>query len=221
VFARPFGVDAWPNSYPLSGAGSTVRAVQLSFFAADSQPVGLADLGGLLAGPGQIVRSGSAARLSVVLDAPAGQPSWRADALLAAFAECGVGGDIVGTVDDLLAVRTDFRSTLLPLAEAWARGAMKAPPRGFVLNGPRLRLWAISAGRADDHGYLLTVGDSDESTWSAIGTALGAAGVPGALLGPRAGGPAFRVTSQRRLRRLREYVGEPPEGATDRDWPPP
>jgi hypothetical protein len=193
--------------------------VQLSFFAADAEPVCIADLEGLLAGPAQVVRAGPAARLSVVLAAPAADPCWRVDGLLDVFAACGVGGERTVTVDDLAAVRTDFRPELLPLSTAWARGAMKAPPPGFALDGARLRLWAIAAGRRDDHGYLLTLGDSDEPAWGVIGAALAAAGVPAALVGPRAGGPAYRVTGQRRLRRLRELVGDPPSGATERDWP--
>jgi hypothetical protein len=193
--------------------------VQLSFFAADAEPASLADLEGLLAGPAQIVRAGGAARVSVVLDAPAAQPGWRARALLAVFAERGLGGEVTTTVDDLAAVRTDFRPELLPMTSVWARGAMKVPPAGFVLDGPRLRLWAIAAGRRDDHGYLFTLGESDETGWAATGAALAAAGVPAALVGPRAGGPAYRVTGQRRLRRLRELVGDAPPGAAAGDWP--
>lgn len=205
----------------MSVQASTVRAVQLSFFAADAEPASLADLEGLLAGPAQVVRAGETARVSVVLPTPSDAPGWRAQALLQEFAERDLGGELTATVDDLAAVRTDFRPELLPLTAAWARGAMKAPPAGFVLDGSRLRLWAIAAGRCDDYGYLFTLGESDEAGWSATGAALAAAGVPATLVGPRAGGPAYRVTGQRRLRRLRELVGEPPEGATERDWPLP
>lgn len=193
--------------------------MQLSFFAADAGPASLADLEGLLAGPGQVVRAGVTARLSVVLPVAVGTASWRVPVLLDVFAECGVGGERTVTVDDLIAVRTDFRPELLPLTAAWARGAMKAPPPGFALDGPRLRLWAIAAGRLDGHGYLLTLGDSDDQVWEAVGAALAGAGLPAALLGPRAGGPAYRVTGQRRLRRLRELLGDPPPGSTERDWP--
>jgi hypothetical protein len=194
--------------------------VQLSFFAAGAEPASLADLEGLLAGPAQVVRAGDTARVSVVLDAPADDPGWRADSLLAVFVERGVGGEHTATVDDLAAVRTDFRPELLPLTAKWARGAMKVPPQGFVLTGPRLRLWAIAAGRRDEYGYLFTLGESDEQGWVATGAALARAGLPATLIGPRAGGPAYRVTGQRRLRRLRELVGDPPDGATERDWPP-
>jgi hypothetical protein len=154
--------------------------------------------------------------VSVVADA-----EWRAAALLAAFAERGLGGSRSTTVEGHGAVRTDFSPALLPLARAWARGAMKAPPAGFVLDGPRLRLWAVAAGHGDDHGYVLPLGEADLASWEAVGAALAAAGLAAALIGPRAGGPAYRVTGRRRLVRLAELVGEPPPGADRRDWPDP
>jgi hypothetical protein len=198
---------------------STVPAVQLSFFGAGERPAEVTDLAGLLCGPGQIVRSGVGARLGVVLGVPADQPSWRADAILATFADCGLGGERVATVDDLAAVRTEFRPELAGLAAEWIRGAMKVPPRGFALSGSQLRLWAMAAGHRDDYGYLLTLGESDETGWTAIGAALSAAGLTAALMGPRAGGPAYRITSRRRLARLAELAGDPPPGATESDWP--
>jgi hypothetical protein len=190
--------------------------VQLSFFTAGAQTPEVADVEGLLAGPGQAVTVADEARVSVVADA-----EWRAAALLAAFAERGLGGSRSTTVEGHGAVRTDFSAALLPLARAWARGAMKAPPAGFVLDGPRLRLWAVAAGHGDDHGYVLPLGEADLASWEAVGAALAAAGLAAALIGPRAGGPAYRVTGRRRLVRLAELVGEPPPGADRRDWPDP
>jgi hypothetical protein len=190
--------------------------VQLSFFTAGAQAPEVADVEGLLAGPGQAVTVADEARVSVVADA-----EWRAAALLAAFAERGLGGSRSTTVEGHGAVRTDFSAALLPLARAWARGAMKAPPAGFVLDGPRLRLWAVAAGHGDDHGYVLPLGEADLASWEAVGAALAAAGLAAALIGPRAGGPAYRVTGRRRLVRLAELVGEPPPGADRRDWPDP
>jgi hypothetical protein len=116
------------------------------------------------------------------------------------------------------AVRTDFHAGLVPIARAWARGAVKVPPADLVLDGPRLRMWAVAAGSPDEHGYLLSLGESDDSAWQPIGAALAAAGFAATLLGPRAGGPAYRITGRRRLIRLRELVGDPPPGA-ERDWP--
>ena len=190
--------------------------MQLSFFTAGAQTPEVADVEGLLAGPGQAVTVADEARVSVVADA-----EWRAAALLAAFAERGLGGSRSTTVEGHGAVRTDFSAALLPLARAWARGAMKAPPAGFVLDGPRLRLWAVAAGHGDDHGYVLPLGEADLASWEAVGAALAAAGLAAALIGPRAGGPAYRVTGRRRLVRLAELVGEPPPGADRRDWPDP
>jgi hypothetical protein len=193
---------------------ATVTGVQLSFFAADAQEPDVGDVEGLLAGPGQAVTVGAEARVSVVADA-----EWRAAALLEAFAERGLGGSRTTTVEGHGTVRTDFRAVLLPIAVTWARGAVKAPPRGFVLNGPRLRLWVVAAGRSDEHGYVLPLGEADLASWETVGAALAAAGLAATLLGARGGGPAYRVTGRRRLLRLAELVGEPPEGADPRDWP--
>jgi hypothetical protein len=190
--------------------------VQLSFFTAGAQDPDVADVEGLLAGPGQAVTVGDEARVSVVADA-----EWRAEALLLAFAERGLGGTRVTTVEGHGAVRTDFCVELLPIARSWARGAVKAPPLGFVLDGPRLRLWTIAAGRSDDHGYVLPLGEADLRSWEAVGAALAVAGLASVLIGPRAGGPAYRVTGRKRLVRLSELVGDPPPGAARRDWPDP
>jgi hypothetical protein len=196
--------------------GATVSPVQLSFFTAGAQAPDVADVEGLLAGPGQAVTVADQARVSVIADA-----EWRAAALLAAFAERGLGGSRATTVEGHGAVRTDFRVELLPLARAWARGAVKAPPAGFALDAPRLRLWTVAAGRADDHGYVLPLGEADLASWEAVGAALAAAGLAATLIGPRVGGPAYRVTGRKRLLRLAELVGDPPPGADRRDWPDP
>lgn len=184
---------------------------QLSFFTAGMRPPEVDDLEGILAGPGQAVRRGDRARLSVRVDA-----EWRADALIEACAERGLaarreeGGDLV--------VQTVFSRELLELAHRWLRGAVKAPPTGFVLDGARLRLWALAAGTAGHGGYLLRLGPSDPTAWPAVGGALAAAGVPAVFVGPRADGPGYRVVGRRRLARLRELVGDPVAGA-DGDWP--
>lgn len=187
---------------------------QLSFFTAGEVPPTLDDLEGLLAGPGHVVRNTTQARISVVVSAP-----WRATCLLAAFKERGLAGDEAATLDGQPAVRTAFSAALLPLAGRWTRGAHTLPPLGFGLDGPRLRLWAIAGGRGDDYGYALQLGDHDDGGWSAIGSALHDAGLPGTLIGPRAGGPAYRITGTRRIARLRELVGDPPPGVPGGDWP--
>jgi hypothetical protein len=187
---------------------------QLSLFAAGSQPPAVGDLEGLLLGSAQVVRLGGTARLSVLVAEP-----WRANALLAAYEQRGLRGEAAFTVEGQTAVRTAFTRALLPVADRWVRGAIKAVPQRWSLDGPRLRLWAIAAGRADEHGYLLKLGHSDTAVWEAAGAALAAVGLAASFVGARADGPAYRVVGQRRLSRLREYVGDPPPEASHEDWP--
>ena len=188
---------------------------QLSFFTAGTQPPAVADLEGLLLGAGQIVRIGGTARLSVVVPAD----GWRPAALLAAYAARGLHGERAEAIDGQLAIRTPFSRLLLPVSQRWARGAVKAIPPRWPLDGPRLRMWAISAGQADSHGYLFRLAPSDTGIWEPAGAALAAAGLVATFMGPRGGGPAYRIVGRRRLARLREYVGEPPPGAAPPDWP--
>lgn len=171
----------------------------------------IADLQGLLAGPGQAVRRDGTARLSVIV-----AESWRAEALLAEFAERGLAGDTAPD-GDALTVRTEFSPKLAQIAALWLRGAVKRPPDGFVFDGASLREWVLAAGISAPGGYLLRLAPTDEPAWSAIGSALAASGLPATFVGVRADGPGFRITSRRRLTRLRELVGEPPADATD--WP--
>jgi hypothetical protein len=188
---------------------------QLSFLTAGMRPPAVEDLDGLLLGAGQVVRLGGTARLSVLVE-----DGWRVAAVLAAYGERGLGGDRVpGEEAGAVSVRTPFSRMLLPLAERWVRGAVKSVPERFGLDGPRLRLWAIAAGRPDAHGYLLRLGPHDRSVWEPAGAALAAVGLAGTFLGPRAEGPAYRITGRRRTVRLAEYVGEPPAGVPPDAWP--
>jgi hypothetical protein len=186
---------------------------QLSFLTAGVRPPGVDDLEGLLLGVAQVVRLGGTARLSVLVEDP-----WRVGQVLAAYAERELRGEVVQE-DGLTSVRTPFSKTLQPVAERWVRGAVKSVPTGFALDGSRLRLWVIGAGRRDEHGYLLRLSPHDPTVWDPAGAALARVGVAGAFVGPRAGGPAYRVTGRRRLVRLGEYVGERPVTATAEDWP--
>ena len=83
----------------------------------------------------------------------------RAAALAAAGAAAtGVELDAVRTESGALALRSAFRCDLAALAQAWTRGAVKAMPAEWHLDGPALRLWALAAGRADERGgYLLAL----------------------------------------------------------------
>lgn len=187
---------------------------QLSFLTAGVRAPEVDDLDGLLLGMAQVVRLGGTARLSVLVDQP-----WRVRAVLAAYAERGLRGAALPTDEGTTTVRTPFTKVLQPTADRWVRGAVKAVPPGFALDGARLRLWAVGAGRRDDHGYLLRLSPHDPAVWDPAGAALASFGLTATFLGPRADGPAYRVTGRRRLTRLREYVGDPPPGAADTDWP--
>jgi hypothetical protein len=187
---------------------------QLSLFGVEAAPPAPADLEGLLAGPGQVVRMGGTARVSVVVD-----ELWRARVLHAELATRGLPVTCVATVEQHIGVRTAYSTRLAPLAVAWLRGAVKVPPPDFGLDGRRLRLWAAATGHLDGHDFTLRLGPSDELAWPAVGAALAAIGLPPVLLSARAGGPAYRITGRRRIARLAELVGDPPDAAPEGAWP--
>jgi hypothetical protein len=187
---------------------------QLSLFGVEAVEPSVADLAGLLAGPGQVVRMGGTARISVVVD-----DAWRVHVLVVELARRGLAATWESTVERLHLVRTSYASTLAPLGTAWLRGAVKRPPAGFHLNGPRLRLWAAAAGLAEPSGFQLRLDVSDEACWEAVGTGLAAIGLPAVFLGPRSGGPAYRIAGRRRLARLAELVGDRPRAAPPERWP--
>ncbi|HEY2950786.1 MAG TPA: hypothetical protein VGJ53_20720 [Micromonosporaceae bacterium] len=188
---------------------------QLSLFGVEAVDPSPADLAGLLAGPGQVVRMGGTARVSVVVD-----DAWRVHVLVAELAARGLGATWSPTeVAGHLGVRTAYATSLASLGAEWLRGAAKRPPAGFHLNGPRLRLWWAAAGMPEPLGAVLRLGPSDGSAWEAVGAALAAIGLPATLLGPRAGGPAYRITGRRRLARLAELVGDRPAAAPADAWP--
>jgi hypothetical protein len=187
---------------------------QLSLFGAAAREPALSDLEGLLAGNGQVVRRGDVARLSVLV-----VEQWRVDALVALMSDLfGLVADVI-TAEAGTAVGTPWLAPLRPIADAWTFGAVKRPPEGWVLDGARLRWWCLSSGRQAAGMYTLTLGASDEHAWAPIGAALAVAGVPGALVGPRADGPAYRVVGRRRLVRLLELVGDRPDGVPTDAWP--
>lgn len=188
---------------------------QLVFFGADAAEPVVADLAGLLAGPGEVVRMGGTARLAVRVDA-----AWRVHVLVAELALRGLAATWAPTEDQRHAVRTSYTRLLKPLAVAWLHGPAKRPPEAFHLTGRRLRLWVAAAGTPEPpSGFLLGLGAGDQESWDAIGAALTAAGLAGTLLGPAEGGPAYRITGRRRLARLAELVGGPPTAAPADAWP--
>ncbi len=188
---------------------------QLPLFDDLSADLEIADLEGLLVAGAALVQRGAEARLSIVV-----RQTWRAAAIVEAFQLRGLPGEQVQTFDAQIAVRTPFHRSLLPLSVRWSRGSSKLPPADWRLTPARLRLWALASGRTDPSGYLLSLGRTDDpACWSAAGTALAAAGLAGTLLGPRAGGPAYRIVGQRRTRRLLEMVGPMPSQAPTGAWP--
>lgn len=188
---------------------------QLVFFGADAAEPSVADLAGLLAGPGEVVRMGGTARLSVQVDA-----AWRVHVLVAELAARGLAASWAPAGDERHAVRTSYTRVLKPLAAAWLHGSTKRPPAAFHLTGRRLRLWLAAAGTPEPPDcFLLRLGADDQECWESIGRALAAAGLAGTLLGPGDGGPAYRITGRRRLARLAELVGGPPRATPADAWP--
>ena len=196
---------------------------QLSFFSADLTPPRVEDLGGLLAGHGQISSGPDGARLSILL----GQ-EWRAKALVREFrvrdveaevlpaAEALSGGLLDPTDDDLdggVLLRSARSKSLTALARAWTRGAVKSVPPGLTAGAGLLRCWPLAAGRHDDAGFLLGLDRHAPDTYEPLASVCAGAGLAGALIGARGGGPALRIVGHRRHERLVELLGTPPPEA--------
>ncbi len=185
---------------------------QLSFFSAESVPPALADLTGLLAAPGQVSLLSSAeepaARLSVVVDR-----LWRAEALAEMIAEADLQAEIARTEEDTPLVRTAMDPRLVTIAVEWTRGAVKTVPPQW-LPGPReLRAWTLASGIPDSGRYLLGLDPHAPDTHSPLASAMMRVGIAPTLIGTRGMHPALRISGRRRLSRLVENVGEPPDGA--------
>ena len=190
----------------------------MSLFSAEARPAGLADLAGLLCGPGRIERfgAGDTARFAVPLPYPDREPTLRAVA---------AARDVTLRVDDSgEAVRSAYRRDLVPLAGAWtcAQG-VKRVPADFQLDGATLRLWALAAGTPDLRGgYLLLLDPEAAHTHGPLVAATTRAGLPPARLAPGecgVPGPALRISGARRIERLTELVGPVPAGLALADWP--
>ncbi|WP_077087430.1 hypothetical protein [Mycobacterium rhizamassiliense] len=185
---------------------------QLSFFTAESVPPAVADLCGVLAASGQVVRVGASdaqgARLSVVVE-----QLWRASGLADMIREAGMVPEMSRTEEGTPLVRTAVELSLTTIAREWTRGAVKTvPPRW--LPGPReLRAWTLAAGGPEGDHYLLGLDPHAPDTHSPLASALMRVGIAPTLIGTRGGHPALRITGRRRLSRLVENVGEPPDDA--------
>ena len=192
---------------------------QLSFFSAEAVPPAVADLTGILAAPGQVVLVGDgaerAARLSVVVDA-----QWRAEALADMIAAAGLLPEIARTDENTPLVRTAPDERLTVIAKNWTRGAVKTVPPQW-LPGPReLRAWTLAAGMPESDRYLLGLDPHAPDTHTALAAAMMRVGIAPTLIGTRGTHPALRISGRRRLSRLVENVGEPPDDAEAFHWWP-
>jgi len=188
--------------------------MQFSLFGAEAADPLIADLDGLLLAGGDWVRTEGhgRARLSVLV-----ADEWRARALREELAERHLGSDTADAPNGLIAVRTELSPSLVEQASRWTRGASLRLPADLALSASGLRLWAIASGKRDDLGYLLTVPELHGELHRAAGAQLARLNLTAVDIGLR-GGPGWRITSAKRLRRLAELIGEPPSGG-EQDWP--
>ncbi len=180
---------------------------QLSFFSAESVPPAVTDLTGLLAAHGQVVISGGEARLSVVVD-----QLWRARELAAMITEVGLEPESARTDENTPLVRTGMDRRRLEIARDWTRGAVKTVPAQWLPGARELRAWTLAAGQPEaDDRYLLGLDPHAPDTHAALASALMRVGIAPTLIGTRGSRPGLRISGRRRLSRLVENVGEPPD----------
>lgn len=144
---------------------------------------------------------------------------WRAHALRCAFRGRGVDAGIERLDDGRPVVRSTYRADLVALAGCWADGLRKAVPAGFELDGPRLRLWVLAAGRYDGRTYTLGLDPEAPHLHEVLLTASRHAGLGATLGGVNGGVPVLRIVGSRRQGRLGELVGSPPRDLVDGVWP--
>ncbi|WP_026449336.1 hypothetical protein [Actinopolyspora mortivallis] len=189
---------------------------QLSFFSAEARPARVADLAGLLCGPGRVTTfgRGTAARLSVVVS-----ETWRARALVEVCAERGVDVELGRDEAGYSLLRTPFRADLTQLAACWLHGEVKSVPNGFIPDGSALRVWVLVSGAPTAGGYLLGLDPGVPETHGPLASSLGRVGLPARTVGSPGSQPALRIVGRRRLMRLAELVGPAPEGVAGGAWP--
>lgn len=184
----------------------------ISLFSAEASGPGLADLAGVLCGPGRMTGFGrTAARLSAVVDEP-----WRARALARECRRRGAEAQVSAAECGRPLVRTPFRVDLLPLERRWSQGEEKVLPDGFRLDGAMLRMWALAGGSPQGNGYLLALDPEAPETHERLITALAQLGVPAKVL--KGEESLLRVTGRRRLAHVLELIGDAPAGA-EPAWP--
>ncbi|WP_020109853.1 hypothetical protein [Nocardia sp. 348MFTsu5.1] len=188
---------------------------QLSMFSAETDEPSIDDLAGVLATTGQIAVSTQGARVSVVV-----ADDWRARALAEEFERCGVAAEVSLSPEGSPLVGTATTPELDDLYRAWTKGAIKTMPPNWV-PGPRaLRLWVIAAGRRDAERYVLGLDPHAPESHGSLATAVMRAGIAPTLVGTRGANPALRIAGKRRLSRLIESIGEPPDiSGAAAHWP--
>ncbi|MEV4131147.1 hypothetical protein AB0J72_03175 [Dactylosporangium sp. NPDC049742] len=111
--------------------------------------------------------------------------------------------------------------------EDWVDDSRDEWPDSGVADLPTVELDAVTEPPAEASAVPTQQDESDENSinrriadnWVAIGDALAAVGLIAVFVGPKAGGPAYRIVGLRRVTRLAELVGEPPAGAPNASWP--
>ena len=138
----------------------------------------------------------------------------------------GAGPDPVSgeaVVRQRWSVSTGWSPDLVPVVRRWRRGAVTAVPAGWVPGARQLRAWMLSAGRVRPDGVvelgLDAATEQHAPRREALRSALSAAGIANTYVGARGGGPALRITTRAARGRLREAIGEPPQGAPAHGWP--
>lgn len=190
---------------------------QLSLFSAEVTPPTVVDLGGLLAGQGQaVLLADLTCRVSVVVGT-----QWRADRIAAEVAAAGLAVETAPSRDGGFLVRTGPSAHLVPLMAAWTKGAVKAVPEHWTPTPRELRLWALAAGADLGGQYQFGVDPHAQDVQYPLAGALSRVGLAPMVIGPRAGGPALRITGKRRLTRLADLLGPVPGGSDGQQcWPP-
>src|SRR5690606_2193207 len=180
-------------------------------------PPALADLSGLLAAHGRARLTGDGAVLTVEVDA-----EWRARAIAQLVTDTGVGTEIVAD-GEVFTVGTSADPALVPLAAQWSSDHGKVVPTGWVPSSRAQRAWFLASGRMEVEGtqYVLGLDPTAPDTHATLAQALMRAGIAPTLIGTHGtGGPGLRISGRRRLTRLVENIGAPPDAdAARRIWP--
>ncbi len=111
--------------------------------------------------------------------------------------------------------------------EDWIDDSRDSWPDSGVADLPTVELDPLAEPAPDSADTPAGGGGTDENSidrqvadnWVAVGDALAAVGLIAVFVGPKAGGPAYRIVGLRRVTRLAELVGEPPPEAPHERWP--